>query len=464
MLRHGVLGVALLASTLPLTQTPATSAPGIDGTWRGTLVSGPASLRLVLHITKAPDGQLAGSLDSLDQGTTIPIDVIRVTGDNVRLELKSIGGTFEGTLNAARTELKGTWSQGGSLPLAFTRAPTSSPSTAPSAPKPVTAAGFPLGLPLDLAVPVPPTPFLGSDGKTYLVYELHITNFAGQELMLSRVAATSGATTLVVLEGSDLQDALALPGPPAGSDRRLVPGGRRAVVFFWIPIDPASKPATLRHVITVGELTQQGGSVTVSSQPPVAIGPPLKGDGWAALNGPAKSTGHRRALVTIEGGLHIAQRFAIDWLRIGPNGRSFDGDAKDNKSYFAYGQDVIAVADAPVVAIKDGIPENIPGPASRAVPITLETVGGNYVVLDLGGGRFAFYAHLQPGSVRVKVGDRVKRGQLLGLVGNSGNSTEPHLHFHVSNGISPLGSEGLPYAIVGRTGMPLQNDRVDFGK
>ena len=61
--------------------------------------------------------------------------------------------------------------------------------------------------------------------------------------------------------------------------------------------------------------------------------------------------------------------------------------------------------------------------------------------------RHAFYAHLQPGSIRVKVGDRVHRGQILGLVGNTGNSTEPHLHFHISDASSPLGSEGLPYLL-----------------
>jgi len=61
------------------------------------------------------------------------------------------------------------------------------------------------------------------------------------------------------------------------------------------------------------------------------------------------------------------------------------------------------------------------------------------------GGRFAFYAHLQPGSLKVRLGQRVRRGQVLGLVGNSGNSTEPHLHFHLSDANSPLGSEGIPY-------------------
>ena len=87
----------------------------------------------------------------------------------------------------------------------------------------------------------------------------------------------------------------------------------------------------------------------------------------------------------------------------------------------------------------------MPGATSRAVPITLETVGGNYIILDLGNGRYAFYAHLQPGSLRVKTGDKVRRGQVLALVGNSGNSTEPHLHFHIADANSSLGSEGRPY-------------------
>jgi murein DD-endopeptidase MepM/ murein hydrolase activator NlpD len=257
---------------------------------------------------------------------------------------------------------------------------------------------------------------------------------------------------------------MSTPGPSSGPDRRTLPGGRRAIIYVWVGFDsPASAPTSVRHRLTVGELTLDSEAVTVSTQKPIVIGPPLSGDGWMAANGPGPNSGHRRALIPIDGGAHIAQRFAIDWVQIGPSGATFTGDQKANASYRAHGANVLAVADATVAAVKDGIPENIPGPASRAVPITAETIGGNYIVLDLGGGRFAFYAHLQPGSLRVKVGDRVTRGQVIGLVGNSGNSTEPHLHFHVSDGVSPLGSEGLPYAIAGMTGMPLQNARVNFG-
>jgi murein DD-endopeptidase MepM/ murein hydrolase activator NlpD len=214
----------------------------------------------------------------------------------------------------------------------------------------------------------------------------------------------------------------------------------------------AKVPAFLEHKIAVkmgkstDEITARGTRIAVGRDV-ATISAPLRGDNWQAANGPSNTSGHRRALIPIDGHAQIAQRFAIDWVRMYADGRTFSGDPKDNKNYRSYGSDALAVADGIVTEVKDGIPENIPGPDSRAVPITLETIGGNHVILDIGLGRYAFYAHLQPGSLKVKLGDHVKRGQVLGLVGNSGNSTEPHLHFHVSNGNSPLGSEGIPYAL-----------------
>src|SRR5262249_36945530 len=224
------------------------------------------------------------------------------------------------------------------------------------------------------------------------------------------------------------------------------------VIYAWLSFSSdAEVPATIIHRFNfkVGgypdELSLDCARASVSKRP-VLISPPLRGAEWLAANGPSNSSGHRRALVPVNGGAHIAQRFAIDFVQLREDGRTFSGDQKDNKNYRCYGADALAVADGTVVAIKDGIPENVPGVNSRAVPITLETIGGNHIILDIGGSNYAFYAHLQPGSLKVKVGDKVRAGQVLGLVGNSGNSTEPHLHFHVANSNSPLGSEGVPYA------------------
>jgi len=102
----------------------------------------------------------------------------------------------------------------------------------------------------------------------------------------------------------------------------------------------------------------------------------------------------------------------------------------------------------PPLEVRDGIPENVPGPEKQAVAMTPATVSGNLIVLDLGHGRFAPYAHFQPGSIRAHKGDRVRVGQQLGLVGNSGNSAEPHLHSQITDGPEILGSDGLPYELI----------------
>jgi hypothetical protein len=311
---------------------------------------------------------------------------------------------------------------------------------------------------LELRVPKPPTVATGG-GESFLAYELHVTNFAPQTMTLTKVEVATGRgdgrTVLRAVTDSGLARSLTRPGmnvPPA--ERAKLAGGARTVVWLWVPVDRNAPPGSVQHRVFVEQGTgdsartmQLDGSEVAVTPEAAPVGPPLRGGVWLTANGPAPETGHRRALIPVGGVPSIAQRFAIDFVILGDNDTTFTGDRLKNENYRAYGRDAIAVADGRVVATKDSIPENVPGITSRAVPITLETVGGNYVILDIGQGRYAFYAHLQPGSLRVKTGDRVKRGQVVGLVGNSGNSTEPHLHFHIADGTTPLQSEGLPYLL-----------------
>ena len=154
---------------------------------------------------------------------------------------------------------------------------------------------------------------------------------------------------------------------------------------------------------------------------------------------------HRLALLEVNGDLFLAQRFAIDFVRLDARANTFVGDPASNASYFIYGDEVVAVAAGTITATRDGMAENIlPAPrrtsASTPPPATSSTRTWAAAV--------PLYAHLQPGSLRVEPGDRVQPGQVLGLVGNSGNSSEPHLHFHVMDGQggpSNLGAEGVPY-------------------
>jgi murein DD-endopeptidase MepM/ murein hydrolase activator NlpD len=444
----------LLAVTLQVfSQTPGSGvAKGLEGVWHGTLDVGGTQLRLVLTVTKSESSGYSGKVDSLDQGATIPVDTITVTGDAVRLDLKSVGGVYEGAMNKDRSEMIGKFTQGGaSLPLIFKAgAPSQSSAAAKSPPPPPQR---PISVPLDVSVPVAPTAFKAG-GKTHLVYELHATNFSRSDCVLTRLEVIgAGEKPLARYEGNELAAMLARPGAPPDVEKPKIGAGLRAVNYVWLTLEAGVEvPTTLQHRLGVKvgdfpeELSLEAARVAVG-QKPVVISPPLRGGEWLAGNGPSNTSGHRRALIPVAGQAHIAQRFAIDWVRLREEGRTFTGDPKDNKNYRCYGAEALAVADAVVAAVKDGIPENVPGPTSRAVPITLETVGGNHVILDLGQGHYAFYAHLQPGSLRVKAGDKVRRGQVVGLVGNSGNSTEPHLHFHISDANSPLGSDGLPYLL-----------------
>jgi murein DD-endopeptidase MepM/ murein hydrolase activator NlpD len=319
--------------------------------------------------------------------------------------------------------------------------------------------------PLELRVPKPPTVATGQNGS-FLTYELHITNFGARPVTVKRVEVVTGDATprvLLSLTDSALARSLARPGVTASAaERATLGGGLRAVVFLWVPVDGRTPPTSVRQRVSVEQgsgdsartQTLEGPAVPVT-RAVAEIGPPLRGGPWLAANGPANNSGHRRALIPVGGTAAISQRFAIDYVKLGAGDRTFNGDSLKNESHYAEGNDALAVADGRVVEVKDGIPENVPGITSRAVPITLETVGGNHVIIDIGNGRYAFYAHLKPGSIRVHEGDRVRRGQVIGLVGNTGNSTEPHLHFHVSDANSPLGSEGIPYTydafeIVGR--------------
>ena len=339
MIRAATILLALaLVSVLPNVHA---QAPSLEGTWRGTLETGAGQLRLALRVTKAADGLLIGTLDSLDQATSIPVDRIVVTGLTVRIELKSVGGMFEGAMNATGTELKGTWTQSVPLPLTLTR-DTSGAAAAAPATAPPTPASFPFGLPLQLSVPIAPTPFLGNDGQRYLVYEVHATNFGSRELLLGKLDVLQEATTLASYEGTELNSLILQPGTASTPDRRTLAAGRTAVVFLWIPIKVA--PTSVRHRITVGEVSVEGAAIAPATTPAIVIGPPLDGGDWLAANGPGRNSQHRRGFVPVEGRGRIAQRFAIDWVRRNPDGRTFSGDAKDNKSYRAYGAEVFAVS------------------------------------------------------------------------------------------------------------------------
>jgi hypothetical protein len=134
---------------------------------------------------------------------------------------------------------------------------------------------------------------------------------------------------------------------------------------------------------------------------------------------------------------HANQRFAYDLLVV-RDGSTHAGDGGRNEDYHCFGQPILAPADGRVVLAVDGIADNVPG------QMNAPQVAGNHVIMDHGTGEFSVLAHLRNGTVAVRPGDRVARGQRLGECGNSGNSSEPHLHYQLQDGPEMGATAGLP--------------------
>jgi hypothetical protein len=191
--------------------------------------------------------------------------------------------------------------------------------------------------------------------------------------------------------------------------------------------------------------TDIGGGTEVLNKKPVVIGPPLQGKNWVVGNGCCTVSPHRGAILALDQKLLAAERYAIDWIQSDDQGHILLPDDTTRLTDFpAYGKPILSVANGKVVDVVDKYPDVKPGVLDP--DLTLKDAGGNHVIVDIGGGRYALYAHLKPNSIEVEEGDRVRRGQQIARLGNSGNTIAPHLHFHLMDAPLPLGADhNLPY-------------------
>ncbi|MCI0412997.1 M23 family metallopeptidase [bacterium] len=309
---------------------------------------------------------------------------------------------------------------------------------------------------IDIQAPLAPVP-VRIAGKSHVAYELHITNFRTIDVLLTRVEVLDADRMISIADFRDSELAKRLGHPGASGDikePRLVLPGRRVVVYFWLPVKTsASAPIHLQHRIELDlvgpsateHLIVQDGVLNVREEKPVLLDPPLRKGPWVALYDPMMPRGHRTSIYTVNGRARIPARFAIDWILLDSDSKHARGDDSKVANWYGYGVEVLAVADGIVVSAFDEITE-APLIGNSQGPIALENASGNFVTLDLGNGKYAFYEHLKYGSIKVKTGDHVKSGQVIGLLGNSGSSSSgPHLHFHVSDANSTLAAEGEPF-------------------
>jgi hypothetical protein len=303
-----------------------------------------------------------------------------------------------------------------------------------------------------------PLRVLGSDGMEHLEYDLIITNaFTAPVTPTAVEVITPDGHALLRLEGDALAaniQPLFFTGTPTLAQ---VPVGVTVATVIDLVLPRDQMPARISHRITytlpadaraltlVDSRVIAGPELAVDPRPPLVIAPPLRGPGWFNANGCCLAeTPHRAARLAVDGARYAKfETFAIDWLQL-QGGRLFTGDGSQNEQYFAFGAEVVSVADGMVVAVRDDMPEETPNQPPVAVHHP-QDYAGNRVVVQLQPDVWVTYAHLQPGSVAVRVGDRVTAGQLLGRLGNTGNSTAPHLHFQLSDGPDVLTSNSLPY-------------------
>lgn len=290
-------------------------------------------------------------------------------------------------------------------------------------------------------------------GKTHVFYEIFVLNAYGSRIDVSSLRVRSDGRDVATFAGNTLATMMAPLGRPSDNSSHTIAAAETTVFYVDVPfVTPHDVPKTLEDQLVVSggghtfTVTQQPIKVATSS--PLLIDPPLEGDGWFAGDAPANDTGHRRTIFYRNGRPYLGQRFAIDWLqgKIDAKGHLsfYHGDPKKNASWYCWNVPVFAVADGVVVGERTDLPENVPQ-EPPIVRISQQTLGGNFIVIDIGFGRYAFYAHMRPHSATVKVGARVHRGQVIGRLGNSGNSTAPHLHFHLTNAPEFIFADGEPY-------------------
>src|SRR5215213_6219707 len=211
----------------------------------------------------------------------------------------------------------------------------------------------------------------GSDGMVHLEYDLVLTNVFTSPVTISSIdVLTPEGQSLLRLEGDALE---AMTQSLVGrTPTDVVPQSGALAAIIDVVVPPDQVPECLTHRITyalapdapltsiIGSLEIDGPELTVDPFAPLVIAPPLRGSGWLNANGCCDASAHRSAMLAVDGS-HLVkfETFAIDWIRLEDN-RLFTGDGTRNEDYFAFGTEVLAVADGTVVFVRDGLPEETP--------------------------------------------------------------------------------------------------------
>lgn len=298
------------------------------------------------------------------------------------------------------------------------------------------------------------------DGKPMVYYELHLQNSSKLPIRLEQldVFKLDNSELLLSISGRDLAKRF-----DNGEEDTLVLGAENTDVLYLEYGVPKSKKMEIGHRLAFsdgkGSSTASGATIHIARTSPLVLGPPLKGGPWAAISSPEWPRGHRRVFYTKEGKARIPARYAIDFMKLDKNGTTASEDINLVSNWYGFGEPVLAVADGKVLSVRTDFKDS--GTLSEHPAYKSDEATGNYVSMDIGNGNIVFYEHVMGGSIRVKPGQEIKKGEIIASLGFTGQATSPHLHFHVASNNSPLGAEGVPFSF---ERFELLGKYNDFGK
>ncbi len=297
---------------------------------------------------------------------------------------------------------------------------------------------------LQVSAPGPPRYLFGSDGREHVDYDLVITNAFTTEVTLRSLTVKANGRRLLELEGRELaqhthQIIAGEPSariPASSTVVTLVDvvlphsSGRRVAPRLSNQVDYTIPPGALFRE-AIGSTTVHGPVLQPSRQAPVVIASPLRGSGWASANGCCAdpTSRHRNVVLSANGTYVTPEMFDIDWVQV-VNGSLFRGDGKQLSDWPTFDAPIYAVAGGTVISMIMDRPEVPPFAPESGNPTvrTPRDFGGNEVIERIGPHLYAVYEHLATGSVMVTPGQHLRTGEQFARLGNTGNTTSPHLH------------------------------------
>ncbi|MFH1037573.1 MAG: M23 family metallopeptidase [PVC group bacterium] len=295
-----------------------------------------------------------------------------------------------------------------------------------------------------------------SDGSFHVNYELVVINAASSSYTIENITIINPQKSdakIRLLTEKDIMENIRLPGADEPTTT-LLPSQAGYVRINLVFAAGDTIPHIIEHIITATtdkpgplmprRVVEKVARTEVITGQSVLIGPPVKGGNWIVA-GIGGNSYHRTTIMPINGWWVAPERWAVDFLQLDEQNRPWSGDITKNESYPQFGKELIAVSDGVVERVRDGMPDIPPGEMPENM--TLRDAAGNYVVQNIGSGYRALYAHIKKGTIRVKEGERVRGGDSIGLLGNSGNTDAPHLHFQIVDDKEPFASDGVPFVI-----------------